>query len=250
MKVVLGDAEHVADELGPFDVILVTIGAWDCPWGHLLAPGGRMIVPLRFGGLTRSFTFVRDGDRFAGLNPTVCGFIQGAGAHQEHLAALADRTVNLLVDADPALDAAALGRALDGDRTGCWTGVTVGYDYPFDTLHLWIAAQTETFGVIRADPDRGSDRIEPAMRWFTPALITPDSFAYLTMGPEHKDSTSGERRYELGVYGHGRHGDNLARQLAAEVETWDREWRTLPCTRSRRPRRSAGSSASTTRSSS
>ncbi|MGP3912997.1 methyltransferase, FxLD system [Nonomuraea sp. 10N515B] len=230
VKVVLGDAEHAADELGPFDVILVTIGAWDCPWGHLLAPGGRMIVPLRFGGLTRSFTFVRDGDHFAGLNPTVCGFIpiQGAGAHQENLAVLADRTVNLLVDAGPALDVAALGRALDGDRTGHWTGITVGYDDPFDTLHLWVAAQTETFGVVWADPDRGSDRIEPAMRWFTPALITPDSFAHLTMGPEHKDSTSGERRYELGVYGHGRHGDNLARQLAAEVVTWDREWRAHP----------------------
>ncbi|SEH02380.1 protein-L-isoaspartate(D-aspartate) O-methyltransferase [Nonomuraea solani] len=213
VKVVLGDAEHAADDLGPFDVILVTIGAWDCPWGHLLAPGGRMIVPLRFGGLTRSFTFVRDGDHFAGLNPTVCGFIpiQGAGAHLENLAVLVDRTVNLLVDAGPALDAAALGRALDGDRTEYWTGVTVGYDDPFDTLHLWLAAQRETFGVIWADPERGSDRIEPAMRWFTPALITPDSFAYLTMGPEHQDSESGERRYELGAYGHGRLGDDLAR---------------------------------------
>ncbi|MEV4581493.1 methyltransferase, FxLD system [Nonomuraea jabiensis] len=230
VKVVLGDAEHAADELGPFDVILVTIGAWDCPWGHLLAPGGRMIVPLRFCGLTRSFTFVRDGGHFAGLDPTVCGFIpiQGAGAHQEHVAAVAGGTVNLLIDAGPALDAAALDRALDGDRTERWTGVTVGYDDPFDTLHLWIAARTETFGVIWADPQRGSDRMEPAMRWFTPALITPDSFAYLTMGPEQQDAESGERRYELGVHGHCRHGDALARQLADEVATWDEKWREHP----------------------
>lgn len=230
VKVVLGDAEHAADELGPFDVILVTIGAWDCPWGHLLAPGGRMIVPLRFCGLTRSFTFVRDGDHFAGLDPTVCGFIpiQGAGAHQEHVAALAGGTVNLLIDAGPDLDTAALDRALDGDRTERWTGVTVGHNDPFDTLHLWVAAQTETFGVIWADPQRGSDRIEPAMRWFTPALITPDSFAYLTMGPERRDGESGERRYELGVHGYGKHGDALARQLADEVVTWDRDWRQHP----------------------
>jgi protein-L-isoaspartate(D-aspartate) O-methyltransferase len=95
-------------------------------------------------------------------------------------------------------------------------------------LHLWVAAQTETFGVIWADPERGSDRVEPAMRWFTPALFTPDSFAYLTMGPEHKDSASGERRYELGVYGHSRHGGDLAHRLADEVVTWSREWRAHP----------------------
>ncbi|TMR23427.1 methyltransferase domain-containing protein [Nonomuraea turkmeniaca] len=38
VKVVLGDAEHAADELGPFDVILVTIGAWDCPWAACWRP--------------------------------------------------------------------------------------------------------------------------------------------------------------------------------------------------------------------
>ncbi|WP_211369903.1 hypothetical protein [Nonomuraea turkmeniaca] len=69
-----------------------------------------MIVPLRFDGLTRSFTFVRDGDHFAGLDPVMCGFIpiQGAGAHHEQMAALAGGTVNLLIDAGPALDVAAL----------------------------------------------------------------------------------------------------------------------------------------------
>ncbi|MER7504606.1 methyltransferase, FxLD system [Nonomuraea pusilla] len=231
VKVVLGDAEHAADELGPFDVVLVTIGAWDCPWGHLLAPGGRMIVPLRFCGLTRSFTFVREGDHFAGLNPTVCGFIpiQGAGAHHEHVAALADGTVNLLVDAGPALDVAALDLALDGDRTEQWTGVTVGYGEPIDTLHLWAATQTETFGVIWRDPERGSDRIEPAMRWFTPALVTPDSFAYLTSRPQQReDSESGEHRYELGVHGHGRSAGDLVRRLAVEVVAWNSEWRAHP----------------------
>ncbi|MFB4285573.1 hypothetical protein ACBJ59_60675 [Nonomuraea sp. MTCD27] len=104
--------DRAADKLGPFDVVLVTIGAWDCPWGRLLAPGGRMIVPLRFCGLTCSFAFVCDGDHFAGL-PVMCGFIpiQGTGAHHEHVASLAGGTVNLLIDAGPALDVAALDRA-------------------------------------------------------------------------------------------------------------------------------------------
>jgi protein-L-isoaspartate(D-aspartate) O-methyltransferase len=79
VKVVLGDAEDVADEYGPYDAILVTVGVWDCPWGRLLAPGGRMVVPLIFSTITRSMTFVREGDRFVGLDPMVCGFVAMQG---------------------------------------------------------------------------------------------------------------------------------------------------------------------------
>lgn len=230
VKVILGDAEHVAAEFGPYDAILVTVGAWDCPWSHLLAPGGRMVIPLRFCGLTRSITFVRDGDRFVGLDPTVCGFvpIQGAGAHQEQVAALRDGAVTLTIDGGPTLDAAALDQALAGDPTELWTGVTVAGGESFDTLGLWTASVDETFGLIWRDPDRGCDLVRPILRWFCPALITPDSFAYLTYREVHRDDKPGQVHHEFGIHGHGRQGAELAQRLADHVETWDRDWRRHP----------------------
>ncbi|WP_181448802.1 methyltransferase, FxLD system [Nonomuraea aridisoli] len=143
VKVVLGDAEHIRD--GSYDAVLVTVGAWDCPWGHLPAPGGRMVVPLRFCGITRSITFVRDDDRFVGLDPTVCGFvpIQGAGAHHEQVAALAGGAVTLTLDGGPALDTAALDEALTAEPSELWTGIVARPDEPFDTLHLWLATHDD-----------------------------------------------------------------------------------------------------------
>ncbi|MEV4575046.1 methyltransferase, FxLD system [Nonomuraea jabiensis] len=230
VKVVLGDAEHIGDEDGPYDAILVTVGAWDCPWGHLLAPGGRMIVPLRFCGITRSITFVRDGDRLVGLDPTVCGFVpmQGAGAHHEQVAALADGAVTLTLDGGPALDTAALDQALTGDPCELWTGIVVRSNDPFDTLHLWLAAHDDTFGVIWPNPDHDGDLIKPVLRWFCPALATSDSFAYLTYREAHRDHETEGRHLEFGIHGHGRHGVELAERLAAHLATWDREWRQHP----------------------
>ncbi|SEG63693.1 protein-L-isoaspartate(D-aspartate) O-methyltransferase [Nonomuraea solani] len=224
VKVVLGDAEHAAEEFAPFDAILVTVGVWDCPWGHLLAPEGRMVVPLRFAGITRAITFSADGDRLVGLDPTVCGFVpvQGAGAHRTRLASLAGGAVTLTIDGGPDLDTAALDRALASPRTVRWTSVEIGDDVPFDTMHLWLATVDDTFGIIWRDPDAGDDLAEPALRWFTPALITPGSFAYLTM------RDIGLRCHEFGVRAHGPGGEKLAQRLLTHVQTWDRDWRDHP----------------------
>ncbi|WP_405085668.1 methyltransferase, FxLD system [Microbispora sp. NBC_01389] len=234
VKVVLGDAEHAADEYGPFDAILVTVGAWDCPWGWLLAPEGRMVVPLRFATITRSFTFVRDGDRFRGLNPTVCGFIamQGAGAYRGREAVLDGGAVTLTIEDGPELDVDALGRALVEPRTELWTGVEVGGGEPFDTLNLWLATAEDRFGMIWQDPDRGRDLVQTAIRWYCPALITRDSFAYLALrdAPSHATAShaTAAARHEFGAYGHGRHGADLARRLHDQIKVWDRDWRRRP----------------------
>ncbi|MEV0150016.1 MULTISPECIES: methyltransferase, FxLD system [unclassified Nonomuraea] len=230
VKVVLGDAEDAAEKHAPeggYDAILVTVGAWDCPWGHLLAQGGRMVVPLRFSTITRSFTFVRDGDRFIGLDPTVCGFvaIQGVGAYHDQEAVLADGVVKLTIERGPALDVAALDRALVGERTELWTGVTVAGGEPFDKMHLRIASLDDRFGMIWRDPDRGGGLVDLAMRWYCPVLITPDSFAYLTVREVSPNDEAEKRRWEFGVRGHGREGGELARQLHDHVQTWDRDWR-------------------------
>ncbi|MEV3984312.1 methyltransferase, FxLD system [Nonomuraea sp. NPDC049758] len=232
VRVVLGDAEHAAERHTPsggFDAVIVTVGVWDVPWGHLLAPDGRMVVPLRFSTISRSFTFVRAGGHFTGLDPTVCGFVpcQGAGRLPDQEPVLAGGAVRLTLEHGPALDAARLDQALDGDRTELWTGVTVGRGRPFDTMHLSMAADDERFGMFWQDPDRDCGLVRPAMRWYCPALIVPDSFAYLaireTCGPH-----DAERRWEFGACGLGREGDGLARQLHDHVLTWDRDRRDRP----------------------
>ncbi|MEU6429712.1 methyltransferase, FxLD system [Microbispora sp. NPDC046973] len=227
VKVVLGDAEHAANEYGPFDAILVTAGAWDCPWGRLLAPEGRMVVPLRFATITRSITFVHDGDRLRGLDPTVCGFIpmQGAGAYKDQEAVLADGAVKLTIEGGPGLDVDALGWALVEPRTELWTGVEVGRGEPFDTLNLWLATVEDRFGMIWQDPERDRDLVQTAVRWYCPALITRDSFAYLTIRNVHRPDETVAAGYELGVYGHGCRGAELAQQLREQIKVWDREWR-------------------------
>ncbi|MER5322530.1 methyltransferase, FxLD system [Streptosporangium roseum] len=233
VKVILGDAEDAAEEHAPeggYDAIVVTVGAWDCPWGHLLAQGGRMVVPLRFATITRSFTFVRDGERFIGLDPTVCGFvaIQGVGAHLDQEAALADGAVKLTVDSGPPLDVDALEQALVGERVELWSGVTVAGGEPFDSMHLRIATVDDRFGMIWQDPERGGDLVDLAIGWSCPLLITPDSFAYLTVRDVPRRGDAEERRWEFGVYGHGRSRAELARQLHDHVQTWDRDWRDHP----------------------
>ncbi|RSN11604.1 methyltransferase, FxLD system [Nonomuraea sp. WAC 01424] len=229
VKVVLGDAEHAADQHAPdggFDAVIVTVGVWDVPWGHLLAPDGRMIVPLRFSTISRSFTFVREGGHFLGLDPEVCGFVpcQGAGKLPDQEPVLADGAVRLTLEIGPTLDAAALDRALTGDRTELWTGVTVGGEEPFDSLHLRIATVDERFGMFWQDPDRDTGLVQPAMRWYCPALITRDSFAYLTI----RRQRGTEGRWEFGASGHGRDGAELAHRLHDHVCTWDRAWRDRP----------------------
>ncbi|WP_084259686.1 methyltransferase, FxLD system [Microtetraspora malaysiensis] len=230
VKVVLGDAEHAAEEHAPeggYDAIIVTVGAWDCPWRHLLAKSGRMIIPLRFSTITRSFTFVHDGDRLRGLDPTVCGFvaIQGAGAHLNQEAVLADGAVTLTVEGGPTVDVAALDQALMGERAQLWTGVTIARGEPFDSMHLRIATVDDRFGMIWRNPDRGGDLVDLAMRWFCPVLVTPNSFAYLTLRDVSRDEEAGERRWEFGVYGHGPSRTELSRQLCDHVQSWDRDWR-------------------------
>ncbi|MEU8142737.1 methyltransferase, FxLD system [Nonomuraea sp. NPDC048901] len=232
VKVVLGDAEHAAEEHTPsggFDAIIVTVGVWDIPWGRLLALGGRMVVPLRFSTISRSFTFIRDGDHFLGLNPTVCGFVpcQGAGKLPDQEPVLADGAVRLTLESGPLLDIAGLEQALTADRTQLWTGVTAGKGEPFDSMHLWIATVDDRFGMFWRDPDRDCGIPAPAMRWYCPVLITRDSFAYLTIREPDRDEAAPER-WEFGVCGYGRTGAELARQLHDHVLTWDRHWRDHP----------------------
>jgi protein-L-isoaspartate(D-aspartate) O-methyltransferase len=223
VEVVTGDADHAANNLGQFDVVLVTVGVYDAPWARLLREGGRMVVPIMVASSTRSVTFVRRGDQWDGGEPVVCGFVplQGAGTGYDQDAWIGGRTVHLTTEGGPILDQAALDMALSGERTETWTGITSADLAGFFDINLHLAITDARAGLIRREPD--TDLIVPAANWFTPSLITPDSFAYLTIR-----SASGnpeERLREFGVHAHGPKAAGLAADLVDHVRQWEQRRR-------------------------
>jgi protein-L-isoaspartate(D-aspartate) O-methyltransferase len=127
VQVVLRDAEQGVVEHSPYDRILVTVGVWDVPpaWREQLAPHGRIVVPLRMRGLSRSVTLEDDGARLVSVDHQMAGFVsvQGEGAHAERLITLHAEDVGLRFDEEEPSpdDEVSLRQALLRPRTEVWS---------------------------------------------------------------------------------------------------------------------------------
>jgi protein-L-isoaspartate(D-aspartate) O-methyltransferase len=137
--VVLADADAGVPEHAPFDRIIVTAGAWDLPpaWIVQLSQKGRLVVPLRMRGLTRSIAFDRDGTDLLSRDYCLAAFVpvQGDGAYDERKVMLQDGIAMQTDDQSVELDAAALSKALETPRTESWPGAA--WDMP-DELDLFV----------------------------------------------------------------------------------------------------------------
>ncbi|MBB5871915.1 protein-L-isoaspartate(D-aspartate) O-methyltransferase [Allocatelliglobosispora scoriae] len=222
VRVVWSDGEFGTAECGPYDRIIVTVGAADIPpaWTEQLMADGRLVVPLRLRGLTRSLALHRVGERLVSKSYEVCGFVpmQGAGSSQQRqivLHAEPGREVALRVDNpvlhfDPALD-----QALTMPRAETWTGVSVRSMEPFDDLDLWLAYALPEFSLLtatKAAVDAGV--VAPTWRLGTPAIASAGTFAYRTL------RKVGDDQHEFGVYAHGPDADALAARLAEQIRVW------------------------------
>lgn len=225
VRVVLRDAEQGVAEHAPYDRIVVTVGVWDLPpaWHEQLAPGGRIVVPLRMRGLSRSVALDRRDDCLVSVDHQMAGFVsvQGAGAHAERLITLHGEDVGLRFDDDtPPGDPEPLRKALEGPRLEAWSGVRFGGMEPFDPLFLWLATTLPDYALIsRARTDQSRALADPASPIGTPTLLGADSFAYLAF------RKVGDDEFEFGAYGHGPHGVGLAERIVEQVRVWDREHR-------------------------
>ncbi|WP_285702162.1 methyltransferase, FxLD system [Actinomadura sp. NBRC 104412] len=143
VNVLLADAEGGVPEHAPYDRIIVTVGAWDIPpaWTEQLAEDGRLVVPLRMRGVTRSLALEREGDHLVSRSAHVCGFVkmQGAGAHDERLWLLRGDRVGLRFDDGTLEQPSLLDGVLNTEPAAVWSGVRVGRTEPFATLPLWLA---------------------------------------------------------------------------------------------------------------
>ena len=218
VRVVLADAEHGVPSGAPFDRIIVTAGAWDIPpaWISQLAAGGRLVVPLRLRGLTRTVTFEHDGEGLVSRHYHLAAFVpfRGDGAHAEREVTLRDGIALRTDNPGLRIDAEALGAALDAPRLEAWTGAR--YDFPdevslFTTLNSPLAAQLHA-----SQPVIDQGIVGPSALHGIPALVTADSIAYRTSRPVGQDPA----RYESGVIAHGPQAEALAEQYAALLRRW------------------------------
>jgi protein-L-isoaspartate(D-aspartate) O-methyltransferase len=216
-----GDGGLGVPERGPFDRIIVTVGAWDIPsaWWDQLVPGGRLVVPLRWRGTTRAVAFTKREDHWEADWVTLCGFVPMLGQAGERSIVLdLDGLVSLHYDADQAVDADALQGVLLDERSAAWSGITVHGEEPFDRiwLHLSIAeARTVRIAAGQIAVDTGL--CTPAIATRSPALVQGGSLAYLTI----RQADGG--RWELGATGHGPDGQRLADLIIDQVGAWDQD---------------------------
>ncbi|MGW6800114.1 methyltransferase, FxLD system [Streptomyces sp. NPDC055039] len=211
-----------------FDRIIVTVGAADLPaaWLDQLAPDGRLVVPLRFRGLSRTIAFAREQDHLRSDTLIVSGFVamQGDSAHAPHAVRLAGADVRLVIDEDQPVDAEALAEAFTGPRHEQWTGVELGgSEGLLPRLEVWLAGAIASYGRLRATKAAaGRGLVGWVLEKGMPAVWTQDSLAYLTL---RQVPQTAQECYELGVIAHGPGREHLAVQLADVVGRFDREAR-------------------------
>jgi protein-L-isoaspartate(D-aspartate) O-methyltransferase len=228
VRVVLADAEQGVADAATFDRIIVTAGAWDIApsWITQLVPGGRLVVPLRMRGLTRSVALTRIGDHLESDSARVCGFVpmQGEGEHSEELLLVTGTPeIGLRFDDEVLGEPSALDNAVRTPRYETWTGVRLGRQEPFDTLQLYLATVLDGFCVMAVDPDLDSGLVVPVNKYFSLAAVDGGSFGYITW-----QRTEDDTRIELGVHALGPQAPALAEAMAGHVRRWDREHRGGP----------------------
>ena len=228
VTVVQADAEHGAPELAPFDAIIVTVGAWDIPpaWLKQLTEDGRLVVPLRMNGITRSLGFRREDEHLVSTSAAVCGFVpmQGEGASPEHVLRASDahgRDLQLRFDNWMPNDPNLLDGVLDAERTTVWSGVTIERHISFADLHLWFACFLP--GFCKPSPAEGIDLAAEPERWFPFAAVRGESFAYLVVRPAPAGTAT-----EFGARAIGPGGEAAATAMVEQIRAWDRNARRGP----------------------
>jgi protein-L-isoaspartate(D-aspartate) O-methyltransferase len=223
IRVITGDGAEGVAEHGPYDRIIVTVGAWDIPhaWWDQLVLGGRLVLPLRWRGTTRAVAFVKRDDHWDSDWVFLCGFVPMLGQPGEESAAIdADRLVTLHYDIDQPIDITALHGVLDRDKSEVWSEVSVGGEEPFD--RIWLHLSTVHDGTVRIETDRqavSSGLCTPAIASRSPALVEDDSLAYFTI----RRTQESPGRWRLGAIGHGPAGEQLATRIVEQVNAWDRD---------------------------
>ena len=225
VRVVTADAAEPIPDLGEVDVVMVTAGAWDIApvWTAQLKQGGRLVVPLRIRGLTRSVAFTQitgeHGPYLESVSALICGFVpmQGSTAHREELL-LVNGTPEIGLKFDDGLpaDPHRLDNAVTYPRHELWTGVVIGLSELIDTLQMAMAISLPGFCTMAVDEDLDTGLVAPVNKRFALAAVEDDTFAYLVTR-----RTEDNKHIEYGVHALGPNAKQFADQVADVLRDWE-----------------------------
>ncbi|MEU5835406.1 methyltransferase, FxLD system [Streptomyces diacarni] len=217
VQVVLADAEAGVPEHAPFDRIIVTAGAWDIPpaWREQTSERGRIVVPLRMRGITRSFAFDRDGRDLVGASYRLCGFVpmQGSGGYTERLVPITEGVALQVDDQRQEFDTEALAAAVHAPHVEVWSGAA--FDLP-DELELFLVTSTPEMVMLHGSKDLVDQGVLAlSVTRGVPTLVAGASFAYRTKRPN--EETGG---FESGVFAHGPDAETVAARYVELLRRW------------------------------
>jgi protein-L-isoaspartate(D-aspartate) O-methyltransferase len=222
VRVVTGDGGLGYPDHAPYDRLIATVSPWDIPaqWWQQLAPGARLVAPLRWRGQARSVGFFTyPGGRLISDSVQLCGFVYLVTADEGERSGpiTADEMVKLHWDRDQAVDLDALRGVLDQPRTTAWSGVTIAGDEPYDGIWLRLTVTDQRVCRIDVHSDVAPEVCEPVQAFRSPALVGGGSLAYVT---SRRQEVGDEVRWELGAIGHGPAAAELTEYLCDEIRTW------------------------------
>ncbi|WP_103503403.1 MULTISPECIES: methyltransferase, FxLD system [Streptomyces] len=209
-----------APEHAPYTRMIATVGLWDVPaaWWQQLADGGRLVLPLRWRGQTRSIALTRHGGTLVSDDMELCGFVPIIGQHGERTTELADGTVRLHHDQDQPVDPGQLTEVFSTPLTELWSQARVGNEESFDGIWLRATASDDTVCRIEVTKQAQEDGARrPAIPGRSPALVAGSSIAFLIA---ERDNADLERPSRLGAAAYGPDATTLARNLIAHITAW------------------------------
>ncbi|MGW1159082.1 methyltransferase, FxLD system [Streptomyces sp. NPDC002519] len=211
--------------IGEADVVMVTAGAWDIApaWIAQLKQGGRLVVPLRMRGLTRSVAFTQvageHGPYLESESARICGFVpmQGSTAHREELLLInGTPEIGLKFDDGLPADPHRLDNAVTFPRHELWTGVVIGLQELIDTLQMAMAISLPGFCTMAVDEDLDTGLVAPVNKRFSLAAVEDDTFAYLVTR-----RTEDNKHIEYGVHALGPNAKQFADKVADMLRDWE-----------------------------
>lgn len=233
VEVILGDGAVGHTPNAKYDLIEATVGAHGVPhaWLDQLAPGGRLLTPLRLrGSVSRSIAFEKQDGAWRSVGSQMNTFMplrQGIADDPRVFVPLdPDNTVTLVTNGDQTVDPDALSDIFRQPRAEVWTDVTVRGPESAEYLELWLTC-TMPNGLSRmpAQDEAIKNGLVTAPYSSSTATFEGGTLTYLTRRPYAKKAPDGASLYEFGVIGHGPDGEALAGDVADQIRTWDRDFR-------------------------